>query len=109
MSEERPPYDTESLKELHSADQRSQADKEHDRAIMKCTAFTAGHYKFLKSQGLPDELVERLTETFHHAYLQSALPQPQMAINTWTTMTVDDDNGNIMPGDTGLFPPPGGR
>lgn len=73
MTEERAPYDVETLKQIASNDQRSQSEKERDLAIAKCAVYTANHWHFLTTRGLPADLVARLTSQFHEAYLNALL------------------------------------
>lgn len=67
------PHDVDALKAIMSADQRSASEKEHDAALMKCSAFTAAHWRFLTNQGLPAHLVDRLTVEFQEQYLSALL------------------------------------
>lgn len=76
---EKPPHDVDALKAIMSADQRSASEKEHDAALMECSAFTAAHWRFLTTQGLPAHLVDRLTIDFQEQYL-SALFNPVVSV-----------------------------
>lgn len=63
--------DHDTLKAIHDADQRSQSEKDHDRAILRCAMHTSAYYLATKRNGLPDHLVERLTVQFQEAYLNA--------------------------------------
>lgn len=71
MSDTPGTYNVTTLKSILDADQQNEAERDRDRAIVKCAAFTAAHYTFLAARGLPDHLVERLTVEFQEAYLQA--------------------------------------
>lgn len=65
--------DVESLRQIAAKDQRTEAERERDLAIAKCSVHTAAHWSHLTKQGLPADLVARLTETFQESYLNALL------------------------------------
>lgn len=65
--------DHDTLKAIHDADQRSQSEKDRDRALMRGVALTSAYYLAMKANGLPDHLAERLTVQFQEAYLNALL------------------------------------
>ena len=77
MAQDPTAFDTETLAQILTGDQRSEndreAEREHDRAIAKCSTVTAGHYTTLKGQGLPAHLLDRLTLDFQEQYLGALL------------------------------------
>lgn len=73
MSETPGGYDTDTLRAIFDRDQRTEDEREYDKAILKCAGFTAAHYRVLAGAGLPDALVDRLTEAFQAAYIGSVV------------------------------------